>query len=141
MNSRIYPTSPQLAVGAVVLVENRVLLVERGNPPGKGLWAIPGGRLRLGETLQQAAEREILEETGVLIQAGEPLLVVDVIQRDDEGRVRYHYVIVDLVAEYVGGDLKSGSDARAVRWVSPRELAHLPVNPATRDLLKAKCGF
>jgi ADP-ribose pyrophosphatase len=99
MAKKEYPDAPRVAVGAIVIHHQQVLLVLRGQPPSQGLWAIPGGSVELGETLQQAAEREIREETGLLIRAGEPVYIFDTVQRDDEGRVRFHYVIVDVLAE------------------------------------------
>jgi ADP-ribose pyrophosphatase len=137
----MYPEHPRVGVGAVVFHESRVLLVLRGSPPARGVWAIPGGRLRLGETLQAAAEREILEETGVVVRAGEPVFSFDAIERDPDGRVRYHYVIVDLAAEYVRGVPAGGDDALDARWVSAAELAVLDVNPTTRRLLKTRFDF
>lgn len=139
--SVVYPDRPRPAVGAVVFRDSAVLLVRRGQPPAQGLWAIPGGSVRLGETLQAAAEREILEETGVVIRAGEPVFVFDVIRHDEQGRVRYHYVIVDLAAEYVSGEICPGDDAADARWVSQEEVAQLPVNPATRRLLAERYAF
>ena len=130
-----YPPSPQVAVGAVVFKDQRVLLVQRGKSPARGLWAIPGGSVQLGERLQQAAEREILEEAGIVIKAGEPVFTFDLVERDDQGRVRFHYLIVDLTAEYVKGELRSGDDALAARWVSADELKDLPVSPLTRNML------
>jgi ADP-ribose pyrophosphatase len=128
-------------VGAVVFKEGAVLLVKRGHPPARGVWAIPGGSVRLGETLPEAAERELLEETGVVIRAGDPVLVFDVIERDRGGAVRFHYVIVDLSAEYVCGDPRPGDDAADARWVSADELTDLDVNPATRRLLAEQFNF
>jgi ADP-ribose pyrophosphatase len=104
MTDNSYPDAPKVAVGAVVFKDERVLLVRRGQPPSKNLWAIPGGSVEIGETLQEAAEREILEETGIKIQAGEPVFTFDVIDRDGTGKIRFHYVIVDLAADYVTGD-------------------------------------
>jgi ADP-ribose pyrophosphatase len=118
-----------------------VLLVRRARPPGQGQWAIPGGKVDLGETLAQAAEREVLEETGLTIAAGEPVYTFEVIDRDDAGRVRFHYVIVDLAAEYLGGDLRAGDDADDARWVTPEELAALGVHPRTREVLQFKLNF
>ena len=139
--TRKYPDAPLPAVGAVVFKEDAVLLVQRSNPPSRGLWAIPGGRVRLGETLRAAAEREILEETGVTIRAGEPVLTFDVIQKDHRGEVEYHYVIVDMVADYVSGEPRGGDDATDARWITEDGLARLKVAPATRRLLAEKFNF
>jgi len=125
----------------VVFNEGRVLLVRRGKAPSKGLWAIPGGSVELGESLQEAAEREILEEAGIVVKAREPVCTFDVIERDDAGRVRFHYVIVDLAADYLDGDLRSGDDALEARWVSPGELETLTVNERTRRLLERQFQF
>ena len=138
---KVYPAMPRPAVGAVVFKNDAVLLVRRGNAPSRGSWAIPGGSVRLGETLQAAAEREILEETGVVIRAGEPVFVFDTIQRDDTGRIKYHYVIVDLAADYVSGEPKAGDDAVDARWVTSLDLATLEVNPLTRRLLADQFNF
>ena len=136
-----YPQSPRVAVGAVVFKENRVLLVQRGKPPAKGLWAIPGGSVNLGERLSVAAEREILEETGVVVKAREPVFTFDMVEHDELGRVRFHYVIVDLVADYISGEIISGDDAADARWVAAEDLAGLPVSPTTANLLKTRFQF
>lgn len=141
MSNKAYPQSPRVAVGAVVIKEGRVLLVKRRDPPNRAQWAIPGGSIRLGESLQQAAEREILEETGVRIRAGRPIYIFDVIDRDPEGRIRYHYVITDLLAEYLGGDPTPRDDAEDARWLRPLDLDRLPVNATTRDLLQNTLRF
>ncbi|MEE4608548.1 MAG: NUDIX hydrolase [Desulfobacteraceae bacterium] len=132
-----YPDFPRVAVGAVVVRERQVLLVRRGKAPARGLWAIPGGSVRLGESLRQAAERELLEETGLTIRAGEPVLTFESIHRDDDGRVRFHYVIVDLAAEYVAGAVRSADDATDARWFSWAEIVSEPnVVPKTRELIQ-----
>ena len=131
-----YPDVPLVAVGAIVAKDGRVLLVRRGQPPSEGLWAIPGGRVELGETLQAAAEREIEEETGLTISAGDPVHTFDVILRDEAGRIRFHYVIVDLLAVYMSGVLQPGDDARDARWVTQDELEALPVNQTTLEVLQ-----
>ena len=136
-----YPPAPRVAVGAVVFKDERVLLVRRGQAPARGQWAIPGGGVNLGESLKEAAEREILEETGIRIAAGDPIYVFEVIDPDSDDRIRYHYVIVDLAAAYRGGRLRCGDDALEARWVAAGELARLDVNPATRNLLWQRYRF
>ncbi len=126
---------PMVGVGAVVRHGGKVLLVQRGRAPGRGTWAVPGGKVKWGETLQQAAERELLEETGVRIRAGQPIYVFDAITRHTDGRVRFHYVVVDLDAEYIGGQPQPGDDARDARWVAPAEFDTLDIHPRTRELL------
>ena len=136
MSKHVYPEVPQIAVGAIVTKGRRVLLVKRKKAPGKGLWAIPGGSVELGETLQQAAEREIKEETGLTIRAGDPVYAFDTIEEDERGDIKFHYVIIDLMADFVGGELNPNDDASDARWVSPEELDDLPVSPSTLYLLK-----
>lgn len=140
-NDGHYPDQPQVAVGAIVFKDDRVLLVRRGKPPAEDLWAIPGGRVEIGETLQEAAEREILEETAIAIRARVPVYTFDVIERDARGRIRFHYVIVDMTADYVRGYPRAGDDASAARWISSDELATLKVSPKTRQLLKTQFNF
>ncbi len=138
---RGYPDVPRVAVGAVVFHDERVLLVRRGQAPSDGQWAIPGGGVELGESLAQAAEREIREETGVRIAAGEPIYVFDLIERDPADNVRFHYVIVDLAARYLGGEPHAGDDAAEARWVSADEIKQLTVSPPTRQLLARHYAF
>jgi ADP-ribose pyrophosphatase len=140
MSNREYPDHPRVGVGAVVFREGRVLLIRRGAAPAVGLWAIPGGGLRIGETLQEGAEREILEETGIVIRAGAPVFTCDSFERDGEGRVRFHYVIVDMTADYVSGDVKAADDALEARWISPAEIRNLPATKTTLKLLQ-QIGF
>src|SRR5512137_1608916 len=127
MSRREYPDQPIVGVGAVVIKEGKVLLVKRGVEPNKGVWAIPGGSLKLGETLQEGAEREILEETGITIKAGDPFYCFDFFERDSIDRIRFHYVIVDMKADYISGEVKGADDALDARWVSSEELEDLIV--------------
>ena len=140
MSENEYPDKPRVAVGGVVFKDNRVLLVRRGKPPAEGEWAIPGGSVDLGETLQQAVERELREETGITVKANQIACVFDVIPRDRQGRVQFHYVIIDLMADYVSGLPWPGDDVSAARWVAPHELEGLRINATTLGLLK-KLGF
>ena len=136
-----YPAQPIVAVGAIVFKDNKVLLVRRGQPPSQDLWAIPGGRVEIGESLQQAAEREILEETGIAISALDPVYTFDYIERDKAANIRFHYVIVDLRADYIAGELRAGDDAAEVRWVGPEEMGRLKVSAKTVRLLKKEYDF
>jgi len=136
-----YPDKPRVAIGAVVMHDGRVLVVERGNPPAQGVWALPGGSVELGETLAEATEREVLEETGIVVRAGAVVHAFDAVVRDDDGRIRFHYVIVDLVCEYVSGEVVAGGDARAARFVTREEFATLRSSRATVDLLRRITTF
>ncbi len=136
-----YPAVPQVAVGDVVFKNGKCLLVLRKNPPSGGYWAIPGGSVNLGESLQTAAEREIREETGIVIRAGDPVHVFDTIERDEQGKIRFHYVIADLKAEYVSGEPAAGDDAGDARWFSAEEMGNARIHPLTVRLLKEKFNF
>tara|TARA_Y100000294_G_C8571223_1_gene342878 strand:+ start:594 stop:1034 length:441 start_codon:yes stop_codon:yes gene_type:complete len=136
-----YPKYPRVAVGAFVFYKNRVLLVKRGAPPAIGKWAIPGGSVELGETLQEAAEREILEETGITIHARMPVFTFDVVDRDEMGQIRFHYVIVDLMADYISGEPRAGDDALDVCWASSSDIENLDVSEKTVQVLNQVFKF
>ena len=117
---REYPSAPLVGVGAVVVHEGRVLLVQRGQAPLKGHWTLPGGVLELGETLAQGVKRELLEETGMVVEPVELIELLDRIHRIDS-RIQFHYVIADYLCRVTGGALQAASDADAVRWVERSE--------------------
>lgn len=139
MTNTEYPDLPRVAVGAVVIHNHCILLVKRGKQPAKGEWAIPGGSVELGETLEAAAEREIYEETGVTIKAGKMIYSFDSIVKDGD-RTRFHYVILDFEASYVAGDPRAGDDVLEAGWFGPEKIKTLGVNSRTLHLL-AKIGF
>jgi 8-oxo-dGTP diphosphatase len=136
----LYPLAPRVGIGAITIHEGRVLLVKRGAEPSRGLWAIPGGTLELGETMQECAAREILEETGITIKVGACIYVFDFMERDTEGKIKFHFVIVDFAGEYVSGEPKGADDADEARFVAPEELKELPVAKNTLKALK-EIGF
>ena len=117
---REFPVAPLVGVGAVIVHEGRVLLVQRGTEPAKGQWSIPGGLIEIGELLSSAVVREVLEETGLVVEPVELIELLDRIHRDGE-RVRYHYVIADYLCRVVDGTLLAATDADAVRWVERAE--------------------
>jgi 8-oxo-dGTP diphosphatase len=129
---RRYPERPIVGVLAVVLRDDRALVVRRANPPMAGRWGFPGGVLDLGETVAQGAMRELFEETGVIAEAAGPLTVIDTIDRDEEGRVRYHYTLVAVIGHWRSGEGAPGDDADEVAWLSRAEIIdrNLPTAPA-----------
>jgi len=124
---------------------DRALVVRRANPPLPGRWGFPGGVLELGETVAQGAMRELLEETGVIAEAAGPLTVIDTIDRDPEGRIRYHYTLVAVIGRWQSGEGVAGDDADEVAWLTRAELVEqgLPTAPALLrliDLALARSG-
>lgn len=123
--SREYPARPICGVGAVVWRNGQVLLIRRGKPPRLGQWSLPGGAQRLGETLAAAVAREVREETGLEVAGLELLAAVDLVERDGDGRVRFHYTLVDFSADAPEGEATAGDDAAAVGWFAPGEVEGL----------------
>ncbi len=120
---------PVVGVGAFILDGPRVLVIQRGRPPGEGLWSVPGGRLEAGETLAQAVAREVREETGLTVEVGPFVCVIERFGDD------FHFVILDYLARVVGGTLAAGTDAADARWVTDQELAALPTTEGLADVL------
>ena len=137
-NRREYPDRPIVGVGAVIVDQGRVLLVKRGSPPLLGEWSLPGGVVELGETLRAAAEREALEETGLIVKAGEVLEVLDRIIPGKDAAPQYHYVLIDFLCIVKGGELRAGGDAADVHWAAESELAQFKLEqPAVQVVRKA----
>jgi len=114
---RLYPNQPIVGVGAIIIREGEVLLEKRKNEPGKGKWSVPGGLVELGESVEQTVTREVKEETGLEVEKPEHIDVVDNIIRDESGRVKYHFVIIDYFMKLKGGTMKAMSDAEELKWV------------------------
>ena len=119
---RLFPSRPIVGVGAAIVDEGRVLLVKRGQPPLQGEWSLPGGAVDAGETLAAAVQREVFEETGLVVEVGPIIEVMDRIHTDDQGRVEYHYVLIDYFCTVVGGNLSANSDAADARWATREAL-------------------
>jgi mutator protein MutT len=133
---REYPEHPLVGVGAVIVEGDRVVLVRRAAQPMAGEWSIPGGLLELGETMRLGAEREALEETGLQVEAGEVLGVLDRILPDASGKLRFHYVLIDFLCRRVAGELRAGGDAAEARWVREAELQSLGVAEAAVKVIR-----
>lgn len=134
---RDYPARPWVGVGVVIWRARQVLLARRGRPPRQGEWSIPGGAQQVGETVAQAAAREALEETGLLVRPAELVSVEDAVTRDADGAVQYHYVIIELAADWIDGEAQAGDDAAEVRWADVAEACRLlAANPAAVRVLR-----
>ena len=135
-DNRSYPAHPTVAVSAIIFKEERILVIKRAKEPNKGKWSIPGGGLELGETFYEAGKREVQEECSIKIEIERVFYTTENIIRDDDGRVKYHYVLVDLLARYTGGEARAQSDAEECRWVTADELAGLDISPRLRTVLE-----
>jgi 8-oxo-dGTP diphosphatase len=133
---REYPDTPLVGVGAIIIDQERVLLVKRGNEPLAGSWSIPGGLLDIGETLSQAVVREAFEETGLTVEAGELLGVYDRIMPDADQRTRYHYVLVDFLCRRISGELQAAGDAVDARWFTSSELGQISLAEDTAEVIR-----
>jgi 8-oxo-dGTP diphosphatase len=136
MSSKVSPTVPICAVGALIFSENRILLIKRGKPPSMGQWSLPGGAVQLGETLQEAIIREVHEEVRLNVSPVFVGTVVDRIFKDEEGRIAYHYIIIDYVCESPGGEPVAGSDAAAVGYFGLHQLDSLDMTQGTADVIR-----
>jgi 8-oxo-dGTP diphosphatase len=133
--SREYPAHPVVGVGAVIVRDGKALIVKRAHEPRKGEWSLPGGHLHLGESLEDAARREVKEETGLEVELGPIIETFDRVHRDGDGRIRYHFVIIDYVCWSDGGEAMAGSDAEAVAWVTADDIDSYQVNAHAKEVI------
>ena len=139
---REYPLAPIVGVGAIIRHQDRLVLIRRDQEPARGYWTFPGGAVELGESLEDAVRREVLEETGLYVELGDVAAVIDHVVRDEVGAVRYHFVIVDYHARPVGGTLQPGSDVSDASWATLEDLDGLQMTEKAaalaRELLQTK---
>jgi 8-oxo-dGTP diphosphatase len=133
---REYPYHPIIGVGAIIIKGEKVLLARRGREPDYGKWSIPGGAVKLGETLKEAVKREVCEEVSLAIRVGEVVEVLERIFHDPEGKVQYHYVLVDFLCEHLSGEEKPSSDALEARWVPLSEIPRQRLPDKTKRVIQ-----
>jgi 8-oxo-dGTP diphosphatase len=133
---REYPQQPLVGVGAIIVQDGRVLLIKRAKAPLLGEWSIPGGMLELGESLRQGAEREALEETGLVVRATDLLGVFDRIVPDETKRTLYHYVLIDFLCDKISGNVLAAGDASDARWFTLADLSNLSMPEETVKVLQ-----
>jgi len=136
MENRTYPKSPIAGVGAVIIKDGNVLLIKRGKPPYANTWSLPGGKVKNGETLKDAVKREIREECSIDIEVEDLIKIFELIDRDRDNRVRYHYIIFDFKAIFKSGKLKHFTDAIDARWVKIDDIEDYNLTNAVIDSIK-----
>lgn len=136
LHVREYPERPLVGVGVILVKDRQILLVKRGHEPNKGMWSIPGGLIKLGETAEEAAIREVREETGLEVSIGAVAGVFNVIIKDSDSKIKYHYVIIDYFGEVVGGMLRPGTDVTDARWFWLDEIGIVETSPTVRKALE-----
>jgi ADP-ribose pyrophosphatase YjhB (NUDIX family) len=134
--SREYPDYPRIGVGAIILHEDKVLLVRRGQSPSFGKWSLPGGLVELGETTVEAIAREIMEECSIKIRVVDVAGVITRVVKDDAGRIRYHYVLVDYLAYPDSMDVVAGSDAGDAQWIEIERVSGLDTTQGLLDMIR-----
>ena len=136
MSNRLYPARPILAASVAVLREGRILLAARGKPPSEGLYSLPGGVVETGETLGEAALRELHEGVGVKAKLIGLIAPVEFIERDAKGHIKHHVVIAAHAARWVSGEPQTGPEAKDIRWVTERDMTGLPLTPGLAGILQ-----
>ncbi len=133
--SRRYPSRPVVGVGAIITRGDAVLLVRRGREPQKGIWSIPGGVLKVGETLEEGVRREVREEVGIEVRVVERVEVVERILPDAKGKLEYHYILIDYLCEPTEGTLQAADDAAEAAWVERADLDQYAITPGTTEVI------
>ena len=137
---REYPEVPLVGVGAVIIKNGKILLVKRAFAPGEGKWSVPGGLVEVGEKLSEACEREAQEETGLDIEVLELINVFDMIDKDDSGKVKYHYVLVDFLAKAVGGEERLSNEVTEMMWCTREDARTMDLTRTARRAIDELFG-
>ena len=137
MSDRSYPARPILAVSTAVIRDRRVLLAQRAKPPGAGLYSLPGGLVEIGETVAEAAARELMEEVSVTAQPLGLCGARDIIIPDDEGRIARHFVVLCYAARWIAGEGTISPEAADIRWMRQQDVPDLPVTEGLIDIVAA----
>ena len=135
-DDRFYPSRPILAASVAVIRDGRILLAARGKPPSEGLYSLPGGMVETGETLGEAALRELREEVGVVAKLIGLIAPVEFIERDEQGHIKHHVVIAAHAARWVSGEPQTGPEAKDIRWVTERDIVDLPMTAGLTGILE-----
>jgi 8-oxo-dGTP diphosphatase len=135
-DDRRYPRYPLVGVGALIFHRGRILMAKRGKQPLKGWWTLPGGALETGELLDTAVRREVLEETGLVVEPVRVFEIFERIIRDKKGTAEYHYVLIDYLCRVTGGEARAGDDVAHVAWMRQEELKDLQITEGTLGVIE-----
>ncbi|MCW4050053.1 MAG: NUDIX hydrolase [Candidatus Bathyarchaeota archaeon] len=136
MSHRLYPQRPIVGVGVLIEQEGEYLLIKRAAEPDKGLWSIPGGLVEVGEKASEAAAREALEETGLTVKIVKRISVIDKIVKDEKGKIKFHFIIIDFLANPLSGEVHAMDDALEAKWVKPENFIDYNMSPTLLPMLK-----
>lgn len=138
---REYSDFPILTVGGIIFIDNAVVLIKRKYPPEAGKWTIPGGAVRMGELIEDALKREIIEETGLTIKVNKLIEIAEKVIRDEEGKIKYHYIILDYLCEYISGSVTASSDAEEIKTVHIKNINEMELIEGTEEVIKKCLNF
>jgi len=136
MLNRLYPEQPLVGIGAIIICNGKILLEKRKGEPGRGKWTVPGGLVELGESAEQTVMREVREETNLEVEQPELVDVVNSVTTDENGKIKYHFVIVDYFVKLKGGRLKAADDAAELRWVEFSEVENYDLTRSFREFFQ-----
>ncbi len=137
---REYPDAPLVGVGTVTIKEGKILLIKRAFDPGAGKWSIPGGLVEIGEKLSEAAIRETEEETGITVEVLELINVFDMIDRDESGKIKFHFVLVDFLSKPIGGETRLSAEVQDIKWVNYEDAKKMDLTKTARKALEELFG-